>query len=84
MNLSIIDDKLQIEFSLKEQLLALRFHKVWEIPLTHIQQVTTAEPQSNWKELLPQEALFLELLKQGLITQTGAKNFGMSINRQII
>jgi len=50
MNLSIIHEKLQIEFSLIEQFQAVRFHKVWEIPLTHIQQVTTAKPQSNWIE----------------------------------
>ena len=44
MELSIIDDRLQIEFSLKEQLLAVRFHKIWQIPLTHIIQVTTDLP----------------------------------------
>jgi len=51
MNLSIVEDKLQIEFALKEQLLAVRFQKTWQIPLAHIEQVTTSKPESNWKAL---------------------------------
>ncbi|WP_298916385.1 hypothetical protein [uncultured Nostoc sp.] len=53
MNLSIVDDKLQIEFTFKEQLLAVRLNKLWQISLAHIKQVTTAEPESNWRELRP-------------------------------
>ncbi|MEH2301223.1 hypothetical protein [Nostoc sp.] len=53
MNLSIVDDKLQIEFTFKEQLLAVRLNKLWQISLAHIEQVTTAESESNWRELRP-------------------------------
>jgi len=37
MYMSIVDEKLQIEFTWKEQLLAVRCQKIWEIPLGHIE-----------------------------------------------
>ncbi|MBD0264448.1 MAG: hypothetical protein ICV85_01195 [Tolypothrix sp. T3-bin4] len=75
MNLSIIDEKLQIEFSLIEQFQAVRFHKVWEIPLTHIQQVTTVEPQSNWKELRAPGSFIPGVVKAGTYYTDRGKEF---------
>lgn len=51
MNLSIIDNNLQIEFTLKEQLLCVRLNKIWQIPLSNITQVTTELPSTNWRDI---------------------------------
>lgn len=81
MHLSIIDQKLQIEFTFQEQLLAVRFHKLWEIPLTHIQQVTTAEPQSSWKELRAPGSFIPGLIKAGTYYTNRGKEFWY-VNRE--
>lgn len=81
MNLSIIDEKLQIEFTLKEQLLAVRFNKVWQIPLAHIEQVTTDEPQSNWKELRAPGSFVPGLIKAGTYYTESGKEFWY-VNRE--
>ncbi|HLO87457.1 MAG TPA: hypothetical protein VK203_20975 [Nostocaceae cyanobacterium] len=75
MNLSIVDDKLQIEFSLKEQLLSVRFQKIWQIPLTHITQVTTDAPQSNWKEIRAPGSFVPGLIKAGTYYTDKGKEF---------
>lgn len=75
MELSIIDEKLQIKFTWKEQLLAVRLQKLWEIPLTHIQQITTAEPQSNWKELRAPGSFVPGLIKAGTYYTNKGKEF---------
>lgn len=75
MNLSIIDENLQIEFTLKEQLLAVRFNKVWQIPLAHIEQVTTAEPQSSWKELRAPGSFIPGVVKAGTYYTNRGKEF---------
>lgn len=51
MNLTINNENLQIELTFLEQFFAVRFRKNLEIPLAHIKQVTTAKPQSSWKDL---------------------------------
>jgi hypothetical protein len=75
MELSIIDDRLQIKFSLKEQLLAVRFHKIWQIPLTHIIQVTTDLPPTNWKELRAPGSFVPGLIKAGTYYTDRGKEF---------
>jgi hypothetical protein len=75
MELSIIDDRLQIEFSLKEQLLAVRFHKIWQIPLTHIIQVTTDLPPNNWKEIRAPGSFVPGLIKAGTYYTDRGKEF---------
>jgi hypothetical protein len=75
MELSIISDRLQIEFSLKEQLLAVRFHKVWQIPLTHIIQVTTDLPPNTWKELRAPGSFVPGLIKAGTYYTDRGKEF---------
>ncbi|BAZ27856.1 hypothetical protein NIES4074_02840 [Cylindrospermum sp. NIES-4074] len=81
MNISIIDGKLQIEFTFKEQLLAVRFHKLWQIPLAHIEQVTTAEPQSNWKELRAPGSFIPGVIKAGTYYTDKGKEFWY-VNRE--
>ncbi|MFM6134684.1 MAG: hypothetical protein ACKPCP_11040 [Sphaerospermopsis kisseleviana] len=75
MDLSIIDHNLQIEFSLKEQLLALRFNKLWEIALTHIIQVTTDLPPNNWKEIRAPGSFVPGLIKAGTYYTDRGKEF---------
>ncbi len=75
MNLNIIDEKLQIDLTLKEQLLAVRFHKLWEIPLSHITQVTTTEPQSSWKELRAPGSFIPGVIKAGTYYTNRGKEF---------
>ncbi|WP_254444709.1 hypothetical protein [Anabaena sp. UHCC 0187] len=75
MELSIIDDKLQIEFSLKEQLLAVRFNKIWQIPLTHIIQVTTDLPPNDWKELRAPGSFVPGVIKAGTYYTDRGKEF---------
>jgi len=75
MNLNITDDKLKIEFTLKEQLLAARLHKNWQISLAHIQQVTTAKPESSWKELRAPGSNFPGVIKAGTYYTKRGKEF---------
>jgi hypothetical protein len=75
MNLSIIDQKLHIEFKLQEQLLAARLHNSWEIPLEHIQAVTTAKPESNWKELRIPGSFIPGIIKAGTYYTNRGKEF---------
>jgi hypothetical protein len=75
MNLSIVNDKLQIEFTLKEQLLSVRLHKIWQIPLTHIIQVHTNEPESNWKEIRAPGSFVPGLIKAGTYYTDKGKEF---------
>ncbi|MEH2066697.1 MAG: hypothetical protein V7K47_00600 [Nostoc sp.] len=81
MNLSIIDDKLQIEFMLKEQLLAVRLNKLWQIPLAHIKQVTIAEPQSNWRELRAPGSFIPKVVKAGTYYTNRGREFWY-VNRE--
>ncbi|WP_138498809.1 hypothetical protein [Nostoc sp. PA-18-2419] len=81
MNLSIIDDKFQIEFTLKEQLLAVRLNKLWQIPLAHIEQVMTAEPQSNWRELRAPGSFVPKVIKAGTYYTNRGKEFWY-VNRE--
>lgn len=81
MQLSIVDDQLQIEFTWKEQLLAVRFQKIWEIPLTHIKQVTTAKPQSSWQELRAPGSFVPGLIKAGTYHTNRGKEFWY-VNRE--
>lgn len=75
MQLSIVEKKLQIEFTGKEQLLAVRFHKLWQIPLVNIEEVTTAKPQSNWKELRAPGTFIPGVIKAGTYYTDRGKEF---------
>lgn len=75
MNLSIIDDKLQIEFSFWEQLWSVRLNKIWQIPLNHIIQTHTNEPESNWKEIRAPGTFVPGLIKAGTYYTDKGKEF---------
>jgi hypothetical protein len=75
MKLNIVDQNLQIELTLKEQLLAARFNKVWQIPLTHITQVATASPQKRRKEVRAPGVFFPGIIKTGTYYSDQGKEF---------
>src|SRR4028118_2205302 len=75
MNLNVVDQNLQIELTFKEQLLAVRFNKLWQIPLTHITQVTTAKPQKHRRELRAPGSFFPGVIKAGTYYTDQGKEF---------
>jgi hypothetical protein len=75
MNLNVVDQNLQIELTFKEQLLAARFNKLWQIPLTHITQVTTAKPQKHRRELRAPGSFFPGVIKAGTYYTDQGKEF---------
>jgi hypothetical protein len=75
MNLNVVDQNLQIEFTFKEQILAARFHKLWQIPLAHIIQVTTAKPLKHRQELRAPGSFFPGVIKAGTYYTDQGKEF---------
>lgn len=75
MNLYINENKLNIEFTFTEQLLAVSWRKSWTIPLAHITQVKTAEPESNWKEIRAPGSFIPGLIKAGTYYTDRGKEF---------
>ncbi len=51
MQLSIQNDRLQINLSFWERVWAFFFNQTLEIPLQHIRRVTIDQPVSNWSDL---------------------------------
>jgi ssDNA-binding replication factor A large subunit len=51
MQLSIQNDHLRIDLSFWERFWAFFFNQTLEIPLDHIQRVTTEKPASSWKDM---------------------------------
>ena len=75
MKLKVVDQNLQIELTFKEQLLAARFNKLWQIPLVHITRVTTAFPQKRRKELRAPGVFFPGIIKTGTYYTDQGKEF---------
>lgn len=75
MNLSIVEQNFKIEFTVKEQFLAARLKKFWEIPLSHIEQVTTVPPQTTWRELRSPGTFIPSLVKAGTYYTKRGKEF---------
>ncbi len=75
MNLSIVEPNLKIEFTLKEQFVAVRLNKLWEIPLSQIKQVTTTAPQTTWRELRSPGTFIPGLVKAGTYYTKRGKEF---------
>jgi len=75
MNLSIVDDKLRLDWEWYEQLWAFTFQKTWEIPLANIKGVTTEEPQSNWAEIRAPGTFLPGVIKAGTYYTGRGKEF---------
>ncbi|MBD2665265.1 hypothetical protein B6N60_00140 [Richelia sinica FACHB-800] len=75
MNIRIVAEQLQIEFTFTEQLLAVRFQKIWQIPLANITQVTTELPPNTWKEIRAPGSFVPGLIKAGTYYNDRGKEF---------
>lgn len=93
MQLSIVDNYLQIQFTITEQLIAIRFHKLWQIPLNHIISVTTNIPPRTLKDLRAPGTFVPGLIKAGTYYTNRGKefwyvtrknNFGQVLNIDLI
>ncbi|MGK7901373.1 MAG: hypothetical protein AB4352_08175 [Hormoscilla sp.] len=75
MILNIVGDKLQIEWEWYEQLWGANLEKIWKIPLSHIQGVTTEEPASSWTEIRAPGTFFPGIIKAGTYYSNRGKEF---------
>lgn len=75
MILSIVGDKLILELEGLEQLWAFHWEKNLEIPLAHIQQVTTEEPVSSWMEIRAPGTFIPRIIKAGTYYTSHGKEF---------
>lgn len=75
MILSLIGDKLTIEWEWFEQLWAFHWQKTLEIPLDHIQRVTTEEPASSWMEIRAPGTFIPRIIKAGTYYTARGKEF---------
>ncbi|MBD2060268.1 hypothetical protein H6F88_30450 [Oculatella sp. FACHB-28] len=57
MNLQIEGDRLKINLTFLEKLLALQFNYAFEIPLAQIEQVSTEKPSSRLQYRMPGTAI---------------------------
>lgn len=53
MNLQVEGDRLKINLTFLEKLLAVQFNYAFEIPLTHIERVSTEKPSSRLQYRMP-------------------------------
>jgi hypothetical protein len=75
MKLNLTDDTLQIELDFWEQIWAFSFEKTLTIPLSHILNVSTAEPTSNWAEIRAPGTFLPGVIKAGTYYNPGGKEF---------
>lgn len=75
MNISIVGDRVRIELEWYEQLWAFTWDKSWDIPLSHIESVTSAEPQSNWAEIRAPGTFLPGVIKAGTYYSSRGKEF---------
>ncbi|NET03041.1 MAG: hypothetical protein F6K62_23060 [Sphaerospermopsis sp. SIO1G2] len=75
MKLTILEPNLQIEFTLKEQLLAARIHKLWLIPLSHILKVSTDVPGKSKRDIRAPGSFIPGVIKAGTYYTERGKEF---------
>ena len=75
MNLSIIDNTLRIALEWHEQLWPFTLHKTIDIPLAHIENVTTDEPHSSWREIRAPGTFLPGVIKAGTYYTSTGKEF---------
>lgn len=75
MEIRVVGDRLQIELEWYEQLWAFTLNKTFEIPLSHIVGVTSAEPQSNWAEIRAPGTFLPGIIKAGTYYTSRGKEF---------
>jgi hypothetical protein len=75
MRLSIVEQKIQIELEWYEQLWAFNWYNTFEIPLIHIENVTTDEPPSTWQEIRAPGTFLPGVIKAGTYYTPRGKEF---------
>jgi len=75
MNLQIEGDRLKVNLSFLEKLLTLQFNYAFEIPLEHIQQVTTEKPSNSGLQYRLPGTAIPGLLKAGTYYSDRGKEF---------
>ena len=75
MKLNLMNDTLQIELDFWEQFLAFSFEKILTLPLSHIVNVSTAEPKSNWAEVRAPGTFLPGVIKAGTYYNPEGKEF---------
>ena len=75
MNLSLVGNILRIELEWYEQLLAFTWDKTFEIPLEHIEQVSTQEPYSSWTEIRAPGTALPGVIKAGTYYSSRGREF---------
>ena len=61
---------------------AARLHKLWEIPLPHIQEATITAPKTTWKELRSPGTFIPGFIKAGTYYTDRGKEFWLVDYRQ--
>ena len=75
MNLAINDERLKIGLSLWEKIWAAQFNHRFEIPLTHIEQVSAKAPQVNWWDVRLPGTLLPGVIKAGTYYTNQGREF---------
>ncbi len=75
MNISLVDQKLIIEMEWFEQLWGVSLSKTFEIPLAHIERVSTEKPTSTWTEIRVLGTSIPGVIKAGTYYTGNSKEF---------
>lgn len=75
MNITQVNQNLQIEWEWHEQLLALNPKKTFVIPLNHIKAVSTNKPVSSWLEIRTPGLVIPGIIKAGIYYSNRGKEF---------
>jgi hypothetical protein len=75
MNISLVDKKLTLEMEWFEQLWAVSLSKTFEIPLAHIERVSTERPSSPWTEIRALGTFIPGVIKAGTYYTGNSKEF---------
>jgi hypothetical protein len=75
MILSLVGDRLTLQWEWYEQLWAFNFNQTFDIPLTHIEAVTIDEPLSSWQEIRAPGSFLPGVIKAGTYYTNRGKEF---------
>ncbi|MUG95662.1 hypothetical protein F7734_26220 [Scytonema sp. UIC 10036] len=75
MNISLMNEKLEIQWEWYEQMLAFNINKNFMIPLNHIEAVSIVPPTSSWTEIRSPGLIIPGVLKVGTYYSSRGKEF---------
>jgi hypothetical protein len=79
MKLNLENDNLIIDLEWYEQFWAVTLNKQIQIPLSHIDRVSTAEPSSNWSDLRAPGSFLPGIIKAGTYYTKQGKEFWYAV-----